>query len=78
MPLPPTADDIVLYVSDYYDENQEGPTRKEIADTFGWAQTRNIPGVRAAIDDGRIHYDGTRESRLVPSTGQSQDTKDEA
>jgi hypothetical protein len=61
-------DRIVEIVTAFYAENDQGMTRAELAEAIGWKQTRNLPGVRAAIDEGLIRYDGTGWSRLEPST----------
>lgn len=62
-----TAEETVVgYVLDYYKEHGKGPTRKEIAAHLGYSQSRNLPGVRAAINAGLIWYDGTPAGRLEP------------
>lgn len=59
--------DIVRYVEDYYEVNGEGPTRSDLAEFLGYTQTRNLPGVRSAINDGRVRYDGSLAGRLIPA-----------
>lgn len=59
-------DQVVRVVSSFYEENGRGMTRAELAKAIDWPQTRNLPGVRAAIDEHLICYDGSPESRLIP------------
>jgi hypothetical protein len=57
---------VTQIVRDHYAKHGQGITRAELAEVIHWPQTRNLPGVRPAIDEGLICYDGTPESRLVP------------
>jgi hypothetical protein len=60
-------EEVVAFVREMYSLHGQGPTRQQIADHLGWPQTRNIPGVRAAIDAREIGYDpDDRVGRLVP------------
>ncbi len=59
-----SAKAVVDYVNDFYEVNGYGPNRKEVAEFLEWPQTRNLPGVRTALREGRIRYD--EDARLVP------------
>jgi hypothetical protein len=51
------VDEFVQYLWDFYDVNQEWPTRKDYANFIGYDQHRSLPGVRAAINRGMVCYE---------------------
>ena len=58
---------VAQLVREHYDEYGVGVTREELAEMIDWPQTKNLPGVRRAIADGLIRYDGSRAGRLIPT-----------
>lgn len=67
---------VARIVTSYFEQSGgQGMTRAELAKAIGWKQTRNLPGVRAAIEEHLICYDGSPEGRLIPWDSY-QDTRD--
>lgn len=50
------VEDVMKYVHDFHEANDEWPTRKEYAEFLGLENARAIPGVRAAINRKLIGY----------------------
>lgn len=62
----PSRFEIERIVRKHYIAHGRGMSRRELADAIGWKQTKNLPGVRAAIDERMVRYDDESGKLLVP------------
>lgn len=57
---------VIEIVRENYAREGRGVTRQRLAKLIDWPQSRNLPGVRQAIAEKAICYDGSPEGRLIP------------